>query len=94
MTAWLTLLVAIANVYQISASLPPTDGNRGRATTTCYANQTDKYFFFSTKTSGFEIAESDTTPVSVPGWLNLLACSSYSTYSAKIELMVSVYREM
>ena len=53
------LVVAVANFHQIAASPPPT--------TSCYADQPDKYFLFSTKTSGFEIAQYNTTPMFVPG---------------------------
>ena len=67
MTAWATLLVAIAEVHHISASLPPIKGNQS-AVASCYADQPDKYFLFSTKTSGFEIVERNTAPVSVQGW--------------------------
>jgi len=68
MTTWVTFFVAIVIVHQISArlTLTPTEGNRS-APTSCYADQPDKYNFFSTKTSGFEIAERNTTPVSMPG---------------------------
>ena len=59
MTTW-AMLVAVVSIQQIAASPPPT-------TTSCYADQLDKYFLFSTKTSGFEIAQRNTTPLFAPG---------------------------
>ena len=81
------LVFAFANFHQIAASPPPT-------TTSCYADQPDKYFLFSTKTGGFEITQRNTTPLFVPGWFYLRCYDMRDELPTNLPARLHYFREV